>query len=342
MRIERGMWKSAGVAAAAAAVFVGAAAGTARAAEKAPTPIVDITNEYVGRVVTVQGRLASERAFKSGVRYTVKDDGGEITLVVFDRAKRGAPELNVGATIEATGKVDFYKDAAQLVPARGVDLKVLAPPPPPEPPVLMHTLSEADRGRRVTVSGAVVEALHFTAGFKYVLDDGSGRVQLVLFERVYDRLKQPELLNVGAVVTVTGEVDMFAETVQVAPGTVDDVEIVGGGRTLRDYELGRLSGNDHNAVVRVSGTIDNVQSVRGGSEWTLKDATGVQKVRLDAVVMERLAPALRENPLGVQVVVVGRMRASRSSGLRIDVMLPTDVQSADVTKTESSRLGSEP
>jgi DNA/RNA endonuclease YhcR with UshA esterase domain len=342
MRIERGVWATA----AAAAMCVGVAVGSARAAEKVPTPIVDITNEYTDRVVTVRGRLASERAFKSGVRYVVKDDSGEITLVVFDRAKRGAPELKVGATIEATGKVDFYKEAVQLVPARGVDLKVLAPPPPPEPPVLMHTLSEADRGRRVTVSGTVVDALHFTAGFKYVLDDGSGRVQLVLFERVYDRLKQPELLSIGSVVTATGEVDVFAEAVQVAPGNAEDMQIVGGSREVREYQLGRLSGNDHNAVVRVSGAIDNVQAVRGGVEWSLKDATGVQKVRLDTVVVERLATSLRENPLGARVVVIGRLRASRANGLRIDVILPTDVQpitqSAEVTKTESSRLAAEP
>jgi DNA/RNA endonuclease YhcR with UshA esterase domain len=330
MRIERGVKVAAVMA---LALWSGAA--TARAAEKAPTPIVDITNEYAGRVATVRGTLKSERAFKSGVRYVLKDDSGEITLVLFERAQRGAPELQVGATVEATGKVDFYKEAAQLVPARGVDLKVLAPPPPPEPPALMHTLSEADRGRRVTVSGVVVEAAHFTAGFKYALDDGSGRVQVVLFERVYDRLKDPQVLNVGAVVTVTGEVDVFAETLQVAPGNESDLVIAAGSREVREYVLGRLSGNDHNAVVRVSGTVDNVQAVRGGVEWLVKDASGTQKVRLDAVVAERLTPSLRENPVGARVVVIGRVRASRAAGLRIDVALPVDVRPDGESTTES-------
>lgn len=328
MRIERGVW-----AAAAALALWSSSAAAAQAAEKALTPIVDITKADTGRVATVRGTLKSERAFKSGVRYVLKDDSGEITLVLFERAQRGAPQLLVGATVEATGKVDFYKEAAQLVPARGVDLKVLAPPPPPEPPALMHTLSEADRGRRVTVSGVVVEAAHFTAGFKYMLDDGSGRVQLVLFERVYDRLKEVGALDVGALVTATGEVDVFAETLQIAPGSESDLEIVAGRREVREYELGRMSGNDHNAVVQVSGTVDNVQAVRGGIEWLVKDATGAQKVRLDAVVVERLASSLRENAAGARVVVIGRVRASRAAGLRIDVALPTDVRVGDVKKT---------
>jgi DNA/RNA endonuclease YhcR with UshA esterase domain len=328
MRIERGVW-----AAAAALALWSSSVAAAQAAEKAPTPIVDITKADTGRVATVRGTLKSERAFKSGVRYVLKDDSGEITLVLFERAQRGAPQLLVGATVEATGKVDFYKEAAQLVPARGVDLKVLAPPPPPEPPALMHTLSEADRGRRVTVSGVVVEAAHFTAGFKYMLDDGSGRVQLVLFERVYDRLKEAGALDVGALVTATGEVDVFAETLQIAPGSESDLEIVAGRREVREYELGRMSGNDHNAVVQVSGTVDNVQAVRGGIEWLVKDATGAQKVRLDAVVVERLASSLRENAAGARVVVIGRVRASRAAGLRIDVALPTDVRVGDVKKT---------
>ncbi len=337
MQIERGVVGVRGIAVALALWGSVAAAAPVWATERVPTPIVDITKEYVGQVVTVRAAVTAERPFKAGVRYILKDDSGEITLVLFERAKHGAPEIRVGAVVEAAGKVDFYKETAQLVPARGVDLVVVAQPPPPEPPAPMHTLSQADRGRRVTVTGVVVDAVHFSAGFKYILDDGSGRMQLVLFKQVYDQMKAPETLDVGAVVTATGQIDVFAEDLQLALGNAGDLVVVAGERKVREYELGRLSGNDHNAFVRVSGTVDNVQAVRGGVEWIVKDATGTQKVRMDAVVADRLAAPLRENAAGAQVIVIGRVRASRAAGLRIDVALPTDVRLKKSEVTVSKR-----
>lgn len=314
-----------------------AAAGSAEAAGKQVTPIADITTEYAGKVATVRGMLTSERAFKAGVRYVVQDDSGEITLVLFERAQRGAPKLTVGATVQATGKVDFYKGQAQLVPARGVDLTLLAPPPPPEPPVALHTLRASDSGRRVTVAGTVVEAAHFAAGFKFTLDDGSGRVRLVLFERAYDTLTpaQAETLNVGAVVTATGQIDAFADELQIVAGSGSDVQVGPGARDVKAYALGRLSGNDHNAVVQLHGTLESVQDApNGGSkglELLLKDDTGVQKIRLDRVVAERVMQRLKI-AAGARLVVIGRVRASRSAGLRIDVALPADVTVDSVLK----------
>ena len=187
------------------------------------------------------------------------------------------------------------------------------------------------------MTGVVVDAVHFSAGFKYILDDGSGRMQLVLFKQVYDQMKAPETLDVGAVVTATGQIDVFAEDLQLALGNAGDLVVVAGERKVREYELGRLSGNDHNAFVRVSGTVDNVQAVRGGVEWIVKDATGTQKVRMDAVVADRLAAPLRENAAGAQVIVIGRVRASRAAGLRIDVALPTDVRLKKSEVTVSKR-----
>lgn len=328
MWFERGVRKA--LVAVALLISSSAAAGSAEAADKPVTSIADITTEYTGKVATVRGMLTSERAFKAGVRYVVRDDSGEITLVLFERAQRGAPELAVGATVQATGKVDFYKGQAQLVPARGVDLMLLAPPPPPEPPVALHTLNASDSGKRVTVAGTVVEAAHFAAGFKFTLDDGTGRVRLVLFERAYDTLApaQADALNVGAVVTATGQIDAFADELQVVPGSGSDVEIRPGERDVKTYALGRLSGNDHNAIVQLRGTLESVQGAPNGAsnglEWLLKDDTGVQKIRLDRVVAERVMQRLKI-AAGARLVVIGRVRASRSAGLRIDVAVPADV-----------------
>ena len=51
--------------------------GVARAAEKPPlTRLAEITTEYQGKVVTVQGTITGSRVFKAGMRYTLSEGAG--------------------------------------------------------------------------------------------------------------------------------------------------------------------------------------------------------------------------------------------------------------------------
>jgi len=53
-----------------------------RATAPVVTPIADITEQHKGQFFTVQGEVTSARAFRSGMRYTVRDDSGPITLAL--------------------------------------------------------------------------------------------------------------------------------------------------------------------------------------------------------------------------------------------------------------------
>ncbi len=329
MWFERGVQRTLAVAVLLASngALAGSAHGTGLAdrPHKPPTPVRDITTEYEGKVVAVQGAVTGARSFKAGTRFTVNDGTGAIALVLFDRTLKQAPKIDVGATVAVTGTVEFYKKQAQLVPARGKDVRVVAPAPEAPPPVEMHTLGAAKRSSPLTVRGVVVDASHFTAGFKFTLDDGSGRIKLVLFESVYDRLTELELLNVGATVTATGMLDEYAGELQLTPDSAAGVFAEAGAHAVPTHTLGTLTGNDHNAIVQVGGEIESVTPVEAGTELMLKDASGVQKIRLDRVVAERLAKSLTLSP-GERIIVTGRVRASRKNGLRIDVALPVDVR----------------
>lgn len=297
--------------------------GPARALEDGVTPIGKITTEYLDKFATVQGTIAAERAFKSGMRYTVRDGSGEITLVLFDRALSQVPkraQLSEGATVKATGKVDFFNEQAQLVPVRGSDVVVLAPAPTISPTAI-SALGAADAGRRVQVAGRVTEAGNFSAGFKLALNDGSGQITVVLFESAFDSLPRPADVNVGAALTVTGRLEEFGGGIEVIPSSGNAVQVAAPPtREVRAYKLGAITGNDHNAVVRVDGQVAAVDEFENGLDVLVKDDSGAQVLRLWAVVAER-APL----KVGDAVSVVGRVKASRK-GIVIDVALPSDIQ----------------
>jgi aspartyl/asparaginyl-tRNA synthetase len=298
-----------------------------RAAEKIITPIDKIAETDQDKWFTVQGVIDSSRKFRSGMRYVVNDGAGKITLVLFDRELRQVPkreQLVEGATVNVTGKIDVFQKQIQIVPVRGTDV-IIVQAAPPVTPAAIDTITSADKDKTKTVQGVVTEASNFSQGFKFALNDGSGQIDVVLFDNVYDGLALPGLVNAGATLRVTGKVDEFNDELEIVPGAPGRVEVIEPPkREVRKYSLGSITGNDHNALVQVEGEIASAEPFEYGTDILLKDTTGVQRIRLYKVVAERLAKLV---PLttGAKVNVIGRVRASRSKGLSIEVALPVDV-----------------
>lgn len=309
-------------------IGLGLAVSPARAQRVAPPlRIAEITTEYAGKRVTVEGVVDSGRAFKAGQRFKLRDRDGTITVVLFDRAFKPQPRIDVGATVRVTGRIDFYKDEAQIVPAGARDVAVVAVAPQPTLTTL-DAFTALDKGARTTIGGVIVDATAFSAGFKLVLDDGRGRGRAVVFDKTFDRDARAAELAIGAQVTVTGVIDDYNGERELV---VERVEAVGDGSqmTVRAYQLSAINGNDHNALVRVSGDVVEVGLGEGARQsdvvLVLKDGGGVQKVRMLGHVAERVRARIGLRP-AQKIDLVGRVRASRAGGVRIEIALPGDVR----------------
>ncbi len=288
-------------------------------------PVEAVTTKYAGKIVSVEAYVRSARPFKTGVRFRLEQGDAGLTLVLFDRVLKqpALPAFGPGARIRATGRVEFYRNEAQLVVARAADIVVLEAPPP-EKVLAVRALEAEKTGARVTISGQVFEASAFKAGFKFGLDDGSGRARVTLFESAYERLPDARMLAVGALVTVTGTLSEYDGEREVI---VDSLRVGAAGALtplVRDYALGRLSGNDHNAMARVSGEIIEIKPVENGLDVYVRDESGVGRVRIGAVLIARVKKTLRLEP-GRRIQVIGRVRAARATGVRIEPALPGDV-----------------
>lgn len=296
----------------------------AQADVRTVTPVGQISEQDKGTFVTVQGEITAARSFSRGVRYTLRDESGAITLVLFERALKqllDPQSLREGAVVRATGKVDFYRKQKQIVPVRGTDVTVVAA----AQSLAVTPLGEIgvdDDEKRVRVVGEVIDAWPFASGFKFALRDTSGEITLTIFEQEYDALRMPEAINVGAILTVTGRVNVFRNKPELILSSSANVEVAQPARReVRQYALGPLSGNDHNAVVRVVGRVYRVDPLEdGGRNVLLYDETGVQIVHLPPTVAKRVT--LVE---GDAAAVIGRVRAVRRRGITIEVSLPSDV-----------------
>jgi RecJ-like exonuclease len=191
--------------------------------------------------------------------------------------------------------------------------------------VPLAQITPAERGRTVTVQGTVVGVANFSSGFRFYLNDSTAQVVVLVWDDDWDHVRDNYHLNVGAVMSVTGVVDVYYGQIEVIPERGKDVHVVKWAQhDWRKYDLGALSGNDHNSIAWVEGRIADIQPFALGATLLVVDATGAQVVTLYDVVARRI-PQQEKLRIGQHVSIVGRVRARRRIGIDIVPALPQDV-----------------
>jgi len=181
--------------------------------------IGELSAEDVGQLVIVRGSVAEVIPFSSGVKLTLDDGSGAVTLLLWQDVYEALPEsaaLGVGAEIEVQGKVSEYEGELEVIPELAEDVRVLAAAPLPEM-VTVGALTTADVGRVVTLRGTLGEPDEFSSGIRFLLDDGTGSIILLLWDNVYDDIAEADRLVSGAQVEVTGRIEEYRGDLEIVP-----------------------------------------------------------------------------------------------------------------------------
>ncbi len=188
-------------------------------------PIGEV-DEAMGRA-RVRGRLTQWEGFKGGLRGSLEDGSGAITLILWESTYEALPNpraLDVGATVEVEGTVKRYEGALEIVPGSPAGLSILEAATP-LPLASIGELTAADEGRPVRLIGVLGEPRPFSAGVKVVLDDGSGTITLLLWSNVAEGLEPPPAA--GQTVEVVGIVHRYGDELEVIPRTPLDWRMAG-------------------------------------------------------------------------------------------------------------------
>ncbi len=178
----------------------------------------------------------------------------EITTEVATAATALPPTIAVATTAAPATNVPTTQSSPTTIPATATATTVpasatpLAPtatalPPTatqipatatPIPPTAVPTsaalsigaLASLPEGQEVTITGNVVNASSFSAGFKFTVADSTGRISMVMFSNTYDDCWDKNVLNVGATVVVTGEIGRFENELQIVPQWGGGVDVI--------------------------------------------------------------------------------------------------------------------
>lgn len=189
--------------------------------------IVELSEAETGRWVAVRGTVIQVDPFSQGVKLTLDDDTGAITLLLWQDVYDKLPDpsaLGIGVEVQAQGELTEYRGDLELVPELAEDLQVLA--------VAMasaHTaigeVTSTDVGQTLTLMGVLGEPESFSKGIKFPLSDDTGTIVLLLWQDVYDALPDADRLAPGARVEVTGRIDEYRGDLEIIP-EADGVSVV--------------------------------------------------------------------------------------------------------------------
>jgi DNA/RNA endonuclease YhcR with UshA esterase domain len=251
----------------------------AEAADVAPIRLIsEIGADAVGDWVGMQGFVTRVAPFSAGVKLTLDDGSGEVAVLLWqDLYDELAPTavLEEGTALTVYGQVAEYRGQLELIPELPIDLQLVAIPGLPEPRAI-GSLSGEDVGRHAQLAGTLGEPGPFSAGVKFTLDDGTGCIILLLWQRTYEEIAATQALKAGTEVTVIGEVAEYRDTLEIIPRRAADVTVTGYTPlpTPEPLLLAQLTGSDVDQTVTVIGVLGDAQPFSAGVKFTLDDGSG--------------------------------------------------------------------
>ncbi|MCI0475388.1 MAG: OB-fold nucleic acid binding domain-containing protein, partial [Anaerolineales bacterium] len=233
-----------------------------------------------------------------------------------------------------------YRGEFEIVPQRASDVQIsasvaenIATPPPgatvsnsaPEPtntprptreptaaPVTrtIGSMTQADKDARVVVTGTIARASSFSQGMRFTLDDGTGKITVLIWKDVVDALAIRDDLKQGAQIRVTGKVDVYNDELEVIPARASDVELLAAAPapSVELRAIGSLSSDDLDKVVSVRGTIAEISDFSKGKYVTLQDDSGKIQITVFNDVLQSVRDKLA---IGAIATVRGKVNLFR-------------------------------
>lgn len=203
--------------------------------------IRSLRDSDIGKWVRVQGTIARVAPFSSGVKFTLDDAFGQaITLLLWQDVFAEVPdaaEWQIGAELVAQGEVSSFRGELEIVPGTALDVSLLtraaAAPSPKLNLAQIGSITQADVGSTVFVSGTIASVDQFSSGVRFRLEDGSGSIVLALFSDIFDQVENNDQLKEGTGVSALGRVSEFNGALEVIPPNGASVRVSPGAQVAQ-------------------------------------------------------------------------------------------------------------
>lgn len=180
--------------------------------------IAEVQNQ-IGQYVDIAGELVDAHSYAGGFKLTLADATGQMEVVVreeiFAEFER-VDDLHLGAKLQVNGKVDTWDDQPQLIVFAPDQVQIGEATSINLNAVEIKSLDLSQLNTLVKITGTVQENVEFSAGTRLVLSDGSGTIDVIIWQNLQPYI-DAKLLKTGTAIAVIGHVGEFNANLQLVP-----------------------------------------------------------------------------------------------------------------------------
>jgi DNA/RNA endonuclease YhcR with UshA esterase domain len=137
-----------------------------------------------------------------------------------------APQLNVGAMVQATGTVGQYEGVWQIEPDFGGDVQVTTPGGNFAPARAIGELSN-HVGELAQINGTILRLESTSSAVKIFVGDDTGEIVVFVWRTILDRIPNNVALGEeGTRVQVNGRVEEYRSNLELVPSLPYDVDVL--------------------------------------------------------------------------------------------------------------------
>lgn len=232
--------------------------------------ISTIDNDYVDKMVSVQGQITSRYIHDKGhVFLTVKDHTGELSVPLFADKEIDSEPYQEGKRISIIGKVQEYQGKYEVVPALPEDITLL---------VNSEKLVTKEKlGTTVVLQGEVVSRYEHPDGHLFLtlrLTDGE-ELEVPVFNSLHPNM---DAYQANALLEVEGEVSEYKGDLQVIPSNLQAIKEITAGdmNEVAFKEIGAIAEEDRGKKLLTEGNISGVSESKDGHLFFTLEKDGKQ------------------------------------------------------------------
>ncbi|MCK4648819.1 hypothetical protein KAT51_04760 [bacterium] len=207
--------------------------------------IAQITRGKIGQLIKCEGKIIDIRTFTKGRSLKISDGSGDIDVVIWDTdyekiSNKGA--LQIGREVSVQGVIGEYRGKLQVKPRAPEEIKIVGAkeevtvaPSVTTPPVAVEVSALSigqitkDRiGQTVNCQGTITQYKPFSKGAMLVVSDETGRIVVVLWDKVKNQITDNRIFIVGNRISVQGKVGIYREQLQLVPRIAADIKVMEG------------------------------------------------------------------------------------------------------------------
>jgi DNA/RNA endonuclease YhcR with UshA esterase domain len=194
-----------------------------------PRAIGSLSASDEKQTVIVEANVIEGTTFSKGVRFILDDGTGKITLLLWSDIYAGIKNnanLRTGSRVRVVGAINVYQNALELQPKKSSDVTILGVGEGvTRTPVSIASLSASDVGKTVLVKGKVKSIAPFSKGQRVVLDDGTGTLNVTIWDNVWSGIANRERIVAGVTLSISGKISEYKGALELQPALPSDVAV---------------------------------------------------------------------------------------------------------------------